>query len=101
MSSAAIPKEQLSAYQRWEMASFDDKPIGPSDTIESLTVPLELPVLPTAEEITTILENARLEGYALGLEEGRQTGKAETDAAMKEALLPLQKLAENYQILFH
>lgn len=96
MSSTVIPKEQLSAYQRWEMASFDDKQITSAETIEVPPAPVELPVLPTAEEIATILENARLEGYAMGLEEGRQTGLAETDIAMKEALLPLQKLAENF-----
>lgn len=96
MSSIVIPKEQLSAYQRWEMASFEDKRTTSIQIVEPPPIPPPLPILPTAEEIAAILENARLEGYAAGLEEGRRTGLTETGNAMKEALLPLQKLAETF-----
>lgn len=96
MSSIVIPKEQLSAYQRWEMASFDDKRTTSIQIVEPPPIPPQLPSLPTAEEIAAILENARVEGYAAGLEEGRTTGLTETENAMKEALLPLQKLAETF-----
>lgn len=96
MSSIVIPKEQLSAYQRWEMASFEDKRTIPTVVVEAPPPPPLLPPLPTAEEIASILENARREGYAIGLEEGRKTGLAETENTLKEALLPLQKIAENF-----
>src|SRR3990172_6473266 len=96
MSSIVIPKEQLSAFQRWEMASFEDKRTIPTQVIEAPPIPLQLPTLPTAEEIAAVLENARLEGYATGLEEGRKTGLAETENALQEALLPLQKIAETF-----
>lgn len=96
MSSIVIPKEQLSAYQRWEMASFEDKRTIPTVVVEAPPPPPLLPLLPTAEEIAAVLENARLEGYATGLEEGRKTGLAETENALQEALLPLQKIAETF-----
>ena len=96
MSSVVIPKEQLSAYQRWEMASFEDKPAKPAQVVEALPVPPQLPPPPTAEEIAAILENARLEGYATGLEEGRKTGLAEAENTLKETLLPLQRIAETF-----
>lgn len=58
--SNVIPKEQLSAYQRWELASFDAPPP------------------PTPEEILARLEKgnqeARLAAYTAGLEEGRAAG---------------------------
>lgn len=56
MSKAIIPKERLTAYQRWEMASFDPVP-------EVLEDPLEAP---RAE--------ARAEGFAVGREEGQAEG---------------------------
>lgn len=56
MSSSIIPKEKLSAYQRWELDSFEPRaPIN----------------LPTAEQIERIHATARDEGYACGFEEGR------------------------------
>jgi flagellar assembly protein FliH len=58
--SNVIPKEQLSAYQRWELASFDAPPP------------------PTPEELATQREQdineARLRAHAVGLEEGRAAG---------------------------
>ncbi|MEO8003670.1 MAG: flagellar assembly protein FliH [Betaproteobacteria bacterium] len=57
-----IPKEQLSAYERWEMSSFD-KPAARKAPV-SLT---------TAAQV----EKIHLEGYQAGLTEGRQHAKAE------------------------
>jgi flagellar assembly protein FliH len=58
--SNVIPKEQMSAYQRWELASFDAPPP------------------PTPEEVVARLEEgnrkARLAAYNMGLEEGRAIG---------------------------
>lgn len=59
MSSKLIPKEQLSAYQRWELDSLDE-------TTVTNTVPL-----PTAEEVENIHRQAYQEGYAAGYQEGR------------------------------
>lgn len=82
-----IPKEQQSAYQRWEMTSFgDERPStlarraamapGPAPAPEPIeTVPHV--ALPTAEELEAIREQARAEGYAEGLAEGRAEGHAQ------------------------
>jgi len=56
MSNAIIPKERLSAYQRWEMASFD--PVAE----------------PTVDPLAAPRAQAKTEGFAEGLELGRQDG---------------------------
>ena len=61
-SPTLIPKEQLSAYERWEMSSFD-KPATRKAPV-SLT---------TAAQV----EKIHQEGYQAGLDEGRQHAKAE------------------------
>ncbi|WP_306396725.1 flagellar assembly protein FliH [Telluria beijingensis] len=82
----AIPKEQQSAYQRWEMASFgDERPStlarraaetaaaapAPADTAPALPPGFSLP---SVEELEAMREAARQEGFAQGLEEGRAQG---------------------------
>jgi len=66
MSSAVIPKEQMSAFQRWELASFNERPPAP-----------EQPARPGIEEIAAIREAARIKGH----EEGRTDGWAAGHAA--------------------
>ena len=73
--SDAINKGQLSAYQRWEMTSFEEKPIptlAPAPAPVIRRPPPPPPVSP--EEIALIKEQAREEGYAQGLEESHQIG---------------------------
>lgn len=62
MSSSRIPKEQLTAYQRWELASFDE----PS--------PAEKAAVQLAEQAQRATEEARRVGHAAGMEEGRAAG---------------------------
>ena len=86
-----IPKEQQSAYQRWEMTSFgDERPStvarraamapAPAPASAPPAEPIEIVphvALPTAEELEAIREQARAEGYAEGLAEGRAEGHAQ------------------------
>ncbi|CAN7251292.1 flagellar assembly protein FliH [Massilia sp. LjRoot122] len=80
-----IPKEQQSAYQRWEMTSFgDERPSTQARRAAMAPPPAPEPVeivphmaLPTIEELEAIREQARAEGYAEGLQEGRAAGHAE------------------------
>ena len=65
MSSNIIPKEQLSAYQRWELNSLDGS---------ATTVPL-----PTAEEVENTHRQAYQEGFAAGYQEGK--GKVDAELA--------------------
>jgi len=89
----AIPKEQQSAYQRWEMTSFGDE--RPSTLAQRAAEaekaaaarayepqqqqqqpPQPSIQLPTAEELEAIRAAAREEGYAEGLEAGQAEGHA-------------------------
>jgi flagellar assembly protein FliH len=82
--SKVIPKEQLTAYQRWELAAFDDHETPPlTGTADSAADSVQDGVdadtdlrlnLPTAEDLERIHQEAWQEGYNLGLEEGRKAG---------------------------
>lgn len=61
-----IPKEQLTAYQRWEMASLDE----PSNKVAAASSS-------TDEVLVAIREQVRREAYTKGLAEGYQTGHSE------------------------
>lgn len=91
----AIPKEQQSAYQRWEMASFgDERPStlarraaeaaasAPPAAAAAPAIPGLPPeyALPSVEELEAMREAARQEGFAQGLEEGRSQGRQEGHA---------------------
>lgn len=78
--SKVIPKEQLTAYQRWELASFEesDAPGGMLARHHEQRLSQDAPggqvSLPTAEQVEHTHEQAWREGYELGLAEGRKTG---------------------------
>ncbi len=86
-----IPKEKLTAYQRWELAAFDEEAAAPPKAVETPAaepappaaapapaappaadaVPEEPPIaLPTAEDIERIHEEAHKQGYEAGYAEG-------------------------------
>ncbi|WP_137172871.1 flagellar assembly protein FliH [Massilia sp. HP4] len=111
----AIPKEQQSAYQRWEMASFGDErpstlarraaeaattPPAPADNAPALPPGYNLP---SVEELEAMREAARHEGYAQGLEEGRTQGHGEghaqgyaegAEAGQREAAAELEQMRQ-------
>lgn len=84
--SKVIPKEQLTAYQRWELAAFEEPGLSPAAGIgpaghdsqnlaESDGEEASLHVaLPTAGDLERIHQEAWQEGYDLGLQEGRKAG---------------------------
>ncbi|PZP50934.1 MAG: flagellar assembly protein FliH [Azospira oryzae] len=66
--SGIIPKERLSAFQRWELGHFNE------------TRTEDPPVkLPTAEELERLHQSARDEGYAAGYAEGRNDVRAHAE----------------------
>lgn len=98
-----IPKEKMTAYQRWEVAAFDEEQraaVSPPPSaeppvaeqpfnvpVESASVPQEQEppvVLPTAEDIERMHQEAHAAGHAAGFAEGMVAGKA---AAAKIAAL--------------
>ncbi|MDX1914569.1 MAG: FliH/SctL family protein [Methylophilus sp.] len=74
MSSVAVPKEQQSAYQRWEMSSFAE---GNSSTSSSkLKVKDTKPDNAQSQSVNLILDNIRKEAYTKGMQEGFVVGMA-------------------------
>jgi flagellar assembly protein FliH len=101
-----IPKEKLTAYQRWELAAFDEAEreaapaVQPAAT-ETAQVPAEpLPpvILPTAEDVERMHAEAHEIGYATGYEEGIRQGQleaAQIDALMKGLQRSLHTLEQD------
>lgn len=96
--SKVIPKEQLTAYQRWELATFDEGLSAEMPTPPPLVEPEPEPapeaqvVLPTAEDIERLHQEAWQEGYQLGMEEGRKDGLAAGQEEIQRQLRELLNL---------
>lgn len=86
-SKPIIPKEQLSAYQRWELSSLDEKPRAPQSGGVKL---------PTAEEIERIHQQAYQEGFAAGMRDGRAQGDAASQQ-MKDLLAGLERSLQRFE----
>lgn len=70
MSSNVIPKEHLTAYQRWEMASFgDDRPSQQNTAAQQQAAQQQ-----AAEELVRLREEARQQGHAQGFNQGHAEG---------------------------
>lgn len=86
MPSGFIPKEQLAAYTRWQLDSFDAPPARPVEAapepLPSMPEPelVEDFPLPTAEDIERIHAEAQEAGYQAGYEEGYQAAMADVSA---------------------
>jgi flagellar assembly protein FliH len=91
MASPVIPKEQLTAYQRWELLGFEDKvaPQRRGQAEAELTV-----TLPTAEEIEKIHQQAAQEGFKMGQDEGYKAGYEAGRKAIQGLAGQLANLAE-------
>lgn len=86
MSSTVIPKEQMSAFQRWEMASFNERPVASAPEANR----------PSIEQIAEIREAARSKGHAEGLAEGRAAGLAQGRAEAAAETQRLRQIAETF-----
>jgi len=84
--SNVIPKEQQSAFQRWEMNSFGD------NRASTRAAQAAAPKI-TIEEIARIREEARAKGYAEGLAEGRAAGMEQGYAAAAGEMQNIAQIA--------
>ena len=73
MSNPIIQKEHRSAYQRWELDSFDDT--GPDKNPEFDNNPAV--ILPTTEQVERIRQQAQAEGHAAGYQMGKNQAQVE------------------------
>jgi flagellar assembly protein FliH len=92
MSYATLPKEQQSAYQRWEMASFGDDRPGPQRVRQEDAAMLAQ----RAEQLALRREEARQEGYAAGLSEGYAAGLAQGRAQADQERAMLLQIAGGF-----
>lgn len=74
MPSSLIPKEALTAYQRWELATLDEAQGGASATGEAMRRDQPALNLPTAEDVERIHQQAAQDGHRVGREEGYKAG---------------------------
>jgi flagellar assembly protein FliH len=81
MSNAVIPEESLTAWQRWELGSFDQKKSAPAGSQKSA----HAGNLPTAADVERIHLDAHKQGYDAGYEEG--TARARMEALRLHTLV--------------
>jgi flagellar assembly protein FliH len=95
MPPRVIPKEQLTAYQRWELAAVEDIAAGEGTGGVDAAGKADLAVsLPTAEQLEGMQQQAWREGHELGFKEGREAGYQDGLRAGKEHLQRLDQLIE-------
>ena len=92
MTIGEHPKSSLTAWERWELASFDS---ATESALGSQAKPGSSPV--SDEEIARIREQARREGHQLGHAEGLAAGKAQAEATGRQEALRLTKTLENLE----
>ncbi|MCB5188007.1 flagellar assembly protein FliH [Methylobacillus caricis] len=80
MSNVVIPKEQQTAYQRWEMASFSD----PDQEVSQPAVQVQESEDQKTERLAAELENAKREGYKIGLQQGFDAGMEDAKAQARQ-----------------
>jgi flagellar assembly protein FliH len=122
----SIPKEQQTAYQRWELQSFGDtRPSAlaqrerEEEEARALAAAEEAAIVeaeqaayaaehapqpdyPSDEELAAIREEARQQGYNEGFKAGHEEGMAqaldEQRAATEQALAPVRDIADNFSL---
>jgi flagellar assembly protein FliH len=103
--SNVIPKEQQSAYQRWEMMSLGEdrpslstrlKPAPQSAANAASAAQAASLAAALAEQTRQAREQAHAEGYAAGLEEGRAAGLKEGRALAEQERQMLLGIAEMF-----
>ncbi|OWW21326.1 flagellar assembly protein FliH [Noviherbaspirillum denitrificans] len=95
MSSNVIPKEQLTAYQRWEMASFGEEPRA-QQTAAAAAAAAAAAQQKIAAEAARLREEARQQGYDEGFNQGHAEGLAAGRTESARETLRLRQVAEAF-----
>ncbi len=93
MSNSVLPKEQMTAFQRWELASFDHPVIQPTQPKIS---DAEL-ARQAAAQLAELTQQAHQDGYASGREVGYQAGYAEGIAQARHEAEQIKQLLDPLQ----
>jgi flagellar assembly protein FliH len=91
MPNLAIPKEQQTAYERWEMSQFpeENRSIGGGR-------PKKRESVANSETVAQIFDGVRKEAYAKGMQEGFAVGMAKAKEAAYEDKQNFLKLMEAF-----
>jgi flagellar assembly protein FliH len=91
MPNLAIPKEQQTAYERWEMSQFpeENRSIGSGK-------PRKREGVASSETVAQIFEGVRKEAYAKGMQEGFAVGMAKAREAAYEDKQNFLKLMDAF-----
>jgi flagellar assembly protein FliH len=114
MSSQHIPKEQLTAWERWELAAFDEaermtkamrEAKASADRPAPDPVPPEpVPTAPAIDEATLAAirqsahDEGRAAGYEQGFAEGRAAGLARGEEAARKECARIEALARSFAL---
>lgn len=97
MSHSPLPKEQQSAYQRWEMASLED-PTLQAELVATLApeeIAAQLAQL-QIEQLALLQQQAHQQGLLEGQREGRAAGLIEGRAAAAQERADLLAIASSF-----
>jgi len=96
MATGEHPKSSLTAWERWELASFDSATESPGGIAQKSGPPVVVD-----KEVQRVQEQAkqegRREGYAAGHAEGLAGGKARAEAVGREEALRLAQTLEKLE----
>ena len=98
MAKDPTSKENMTAYQRWELQAFDAPPQSEHNVIAVEQQQVELVPLPTAEDVQRIQQQAYQEGFAAGMKDGRAEGQV-VARRMQSMMLELQKSMTDFEEL--
>lgn len=91
MVAASIPKEQMSAYQRWEMASFDDA--NSSESVRRKQAQADEAARTVSEILKQVRQEAYEEGFKIGYGDGMQHAQAQLESERGQ----LVQMAQSFQ----
>jgi len=95
MSSNVIPKEQLTAYQRWELASFGEQRPKQQDAAAAAAA-AQLAAQQAAEQLARQREEARQQGYAEGFNQGQAAGLDQGRAEAAREAMRMRQVADAF-----
>jgi flagellar assembly protein FliH len=90
-----IPKEKLTAYERWELAAFDEAR-QPAATADAVNANPAMPGAAPAAEPQALLQQALEEARGKGYAAGREAGYAEGMKAARAAAERITRLADAF-----
>lgn len=94
MSTLAVPKEQQTAYQRWEMSSFGEN----NTNVTAVKAQKKKQEEQQSQSVNLILESIRKEAYTKGMQEGFAVGLAQAREQAETERQQFLQLMESFKV---